>query len=164
MFSFLKKKKRVNIIADRIRNLDDKLWLTQITERESRVGRKIRYFKTNDISTGASEEYRTMSLNTCFGERKIAINGDSLYYGNSDLIKDSTENSDWSFDFNFLFHIGLQQDGNVFIKFSEGADISGEEIDLAILEFELAVDSMYTKIVERKKDYDGIVDYLVNGV
>ena len=162
MFNFLKKKKKVNIIADRIRDLDNKLWLISIAGKESRVESKIRYFRTND--TGTSKEYKVIALDTYFGERKIATNGKILYSGNSDLIQEAAENSDWSFNFNYLFYIEVRANGSVFVKFAKGVKMSKEEIDLAILEFELVVDNIYTKITKLDRDYNDIVDYLVGEV
>lgn len=161
MFNFLKKKKKVNIIADRIKALKDKLWLISITGKESGVERRIRFLRS---STGISNEYLIMSLDTYYGERKIAVNNDTLYYGGVNLICNSNENSDWSFNFNFLFYIRLGKKENVSIEFSEGVEMTKEEIDLAILEFEVAIDNMYVKIVEGNKNYKSIVRYLMNGV
>lgn len=162
MFNFFKKKKKVNVIANRIKNLDNKLWLIYITGKESTVERKIRYFRTSGM--GTSKEYRMMTLNTYFGERKIAINDNSMYYGNDDLIQDSVDNNDWSFNFNFIFCIELKDTGLPVIKFADNVKMTKEEIDLAVLEFELAADSIYSRITERNESYKNMVDYLVNGV
>lgn len=159
MFNFLKKKKKVNIIADRIKNLNDKLWLISITGKESRIESKIRYFKAGLTS----REYRVMSLDTYFGERKIATDGNVLYYGNSNLIQESCENSDWSFNFNYLFYIELRKE-DIFIGFSKDIKMSKEEIDLAILEFEIIVDNVYNKLSERNESYDSTIRYLMQGV
>ena len=159
MFNFLKKKKKVNIIADRIKNLNDKLWFINITGKESRIESKIRYFKAGLTS----REYKIMTLDTYFGERKIATDGNVLYYGNSNLIQESGENSDWSFNFNYLFYIELKKE-DIFIGFSKGIKMSKEEIDLAILEFEVVVDSIFVKMSERNTSYDDTVRYLMNGV
>ena len=159
MFNFLKKKKKVNIIADRIKNLNDKLWFINITGKESRIESKIRYFKAGLTS----REYKIMSLETYFGERKIAVNNDILYYGNSDLVQESSIDNDWSFNFNFLFYIEIKQEDDIFIKFSDDVNMSKEQIDLAILEFEVVVDKIYTEISKGNKDYDEVIDYLING-
>lgn len=159
MFNFLKKKKKVNIIADRIKNLNDKLWLISITGKESRIESKIRYFKAGFTS----REYRVMSLDTYFGERRIATDGNVLYYGNSNLIQESGENSDWSFNFNYLFYIELRKE-DIFIGFSKDIKMSKEEIDLAILEFEIIVDNVYNKLSERNESYDSTIRYLMQGV
>lgn len=105
-----------------------------------------------------------MTLNTYFGERKIAINDNSMYYGNDDLIQDSVDNNDWSFNFNFIFCIELKDTGLPVIKFADNVKMTKEEIDLAVLEFELAADSIYSRITERNESYKNMVDYLVNGV
>lgn len=159
MFNFLKKKKKVNIIADRIRDLDNKLWLISITGKESRVKCKIRYFRAGLTS----REYRVMSLDTYFGERKIATDGNVLYYGNSNLIQESGENSDWSFNFNYLFYIELRKE-DIFIGFSKDIKMSKEEIDLAILEFEIITDNLYNKLTKRNESYDDTIRYLMQGI
>ena len=159
MFNFLKKKKKVNIIADRIKNLNDKLWLISLTGKESSIESKIRYFKAGLTS----REYRVMSLDTYFGERKIATDGNVLYYGNSNLIQESGENSSWSFNFNYLFYIELRKE-DIFIGFSKDIKMSKEEIDLAILEFEIIVDNVYNKLSERNESYDATIRYLMQGV
>lgn len=163
MFKFFNfsKKKKVNLIAERIKALNDKLWLIYITGKENRVDSKVRYFRSNNV--GKSEEYKIMSLETYFGERKIAVNNDILYYGNSDLIQESSIDNDWSFNFNFLFYIEIKQEDDIFIKFSDDVNMSKEQIDLAILEFEVVVDKIYTEISKGNKDYDEVVDYLING-
>ena len=159
MFNFLRKKKKVNIIADRIKNLNDKLWLINITGKESRIESKIRYFRAGFTS----REYRVMSLDTYFGERKIATDGNVLYYGNSNLIQESGENSDWSFNFNYLFYIELRKE-DIFIGFSKGVEMSKEEIDLAILEFEIIIDNLYNKLSKRNESYDDTKRYLMQGI
>lgn len=164
MFNFFKKKKKVNVIANRIKNLDNKLWLIYMTGKEASVERRIRYSRNNETEIGTSREYRVITLETYFGERKIATDGNVLYYGNNDLIQDSNEHGDWSFNFNYLFFIKIMDDGSTTVRFSEDVNITKENVDLAILEFELAVESMYTRMVEGKKSYDNMVDYLVNGV
>ena len=161
MLNFLKKKKKVNIIANRIKALKDKLWLISITGKESGVERRIRFIRS---SAGISSDYLIMFLNTYYGERRIAVNNDTLYYGGTNLICSSNENSDWSFNFNFLFCIRLGKKENVSIGFSEGVEMTKEEIDLAILEFEVAIDNIYAKIVEGNKNYKSIVRYLVSGI
>lgn len=160
MFEFFKRKKKVNIIANRVKVLNDKLWLIHTTGKESRLESKVRYFRSNSI--GSSTEYRVMSIDTYFGERKIAINSNTLYYGGSDLIKVCDKVNEWSFNFDYLFCIELKHD-NVVVKFLNGLEMTKEEIDLAILEFEKEVDRVYTEIIEGNKSYNDVVEYLVNG-
>ena len=161
MFGLFVRKKKKNIIAERIKALENKLWLIQMTGKEDNIDTIVRYSKSAGI--GVSESYRIIKLNTAFGERTLAVNLSSLYYGDSSLIKYDDEGNDWSFDFNFMFSIELKNDDEVEVEFPTGAKMSKEMIDLAILEFEEYIDSIYKGLVERQCSHEDLINYLKEG-
>lgn len=163
MLGLFNKKKKKNVIAERIRALENKLWLIQMTGKEYNVDNIIRYDKVTSV--GISESYRTIRLDTAFGERILAVNSNSLYYGDSDLIKYNKEGNEqgWSFDFNFIFSIKLKDEDKVEVRFHADTIMSKEMVDLAILEFEEYIDSIYKGLVERQCSYEDLINYLKEG-
>ena len=161
MFDLFKKKYKRNIIVERMKALSSRLWFIQMVGSDPRVEVVTRFIKGD--STGRSEQYKIMTLDTIFGERKIAINDSSLYYGLSDLIKENDfDENYWSLDFKSLFSIRIR-DENVYVEFPSGLKMTKEEVDLAILEFEKAIDEKYKSIINGQKEHEELVKYLIEG-
>lgn len=161
MLGLFNKKKKKNVIAERIRALENKLWLIQMTGKEDNIDTIVRYNKIGEM--GAGESYRVVKLRTAFGERILAVNLSSLYYGDSSLIKYNDEGNDWSFDFNYIFSIELKNDDEVEVEFPADTRMSKEMVDLAILEFEEYIDSIYKGLVERQNSHEDLINYLKEG-
>lgn len=162
MFKLAKNKKRRNVIAERIEALDNKLWLIQMTDKKYGIDTKVRFTKSEGV--GISESYKVFTLNTAYGERKIAINSYSLYYGSNDLIRYNSKDEEhlWSFDFNFIFYIGVKNN-RVIVEFPLDLELSKEEVDLAILEFEEAIESTYKFIINKSARHNELIRYLMEG-
>lgn len=157
LFNFFKKKN--NIIADRIKALNDKLWLIYITGSIHEIENRIRFCRNSPF---LSETFSIAKLKTIYGERRLAVSNKSLFYGKEDLIlAPCNENSLWSFNFNYIFGIKLlKNDIEVLLT---DVEMSKEAIDLAILEFENAVDSIYNDITDNKRKRDVVSMYLKEG-
>ena len=160
MFRLIPKKQKKNVIAERIKALEDKLWVIQMTGKEDNIDTIVRYSK--DTVAGTSQTYRIIKLDTAYGERILAVNSSSLYYGGSNLIEYNNNNEyDWSF--NFIFSIEIKDDDKVAVEFSPDFKMSKETVDLAILEFEEYIDKIYKKITKRESNYEDLVNYLKEG-
>lgn len=161
MFGLFERKKEKNIIGERIEALDDKLWFIHLAGGNYDIENKIRF--SRDEIASVSETYKVATLSTIFGRRKIAVTKNSLYYGREDLIRgnDSGEFI-WSFDFNYIFNIRVK-DNNVTVNVSPNENLSKEDIDLAILEFEEAIERAYEEVLNREKEHAALVSYLKEG-
>lgn len=160
MFNIFKKKKK-NIIAERIKNLRDKFWFIYLARRNYDIENRIRFCR-GDFSM-KSENYKIASLNTAYGKRRLAVGMNSLYYGKEDLIKNTEfEKSVWSFNFNYFFSIKVRND-DVFVSVSPDINLTKEDIDLAILEFENVAEEICQKEIDREKAHEELIKFLKEG-
>lgn len=101
------------------------------------------------------------TLNTKYGTRKILIKQDySLHYGADDLITykgNYIEGYEKPYNtksmFIFKFCDGIQIFPNPMIKFTP------QEIDLAILEFENAIEPIYKEALKRESKHKACLEY-----
>lgn len=156
MFNLFKKKEKINKIKERIKTLDDKLWIILMTGRNFDIENRYRYCEGLDFY---SEEYKIFSLNTALGRRKIAVNRDTLCYGYDDMIKYG-KSSGWSFNIDYIFKIKIGKDNEILLYPRPFMKMTKEEVDLAILEFEKAIDKVYNNIVKLNKTHADIVEFL----
>ena len=156
MFNLFKKKEKINKIKERIKVLNDKLWVILMTGRSFDIENRYRYCEGLDFYC---EEYKIFSLNTALGRRKIAVNKDTLCYGCDDMIKQGSS-SRWSFNIDYIFKIKIKNNKDVFLYPRPFTKMTKEEIDLAILEFEKAIDKVYNNIVKLNKTHADIVEFL----
>lgn len=159
MFNFLKKKEKVNKIKERIQSLNDKLWLISIVGKNFDVESRSRYCR--GLNFNYYENYKVFTLDTTFGKRQIAVSKNSLYYGFENMIKVQGTNSiKWSFDFDYIFMIHVTNSGDTLLKPFPFTGMTKEEVDLAILEFEEAIDKIYSKVIELKNVHIDTISYL----
>lgn len=168
MFKCLGRKKRaeVNIIGERIEALNNKLWLISTMGENRGVKVEIRYYR--DYVWGHSKNYKIFSMDTKLGRRCIAVDRGSLYYGYADLIQYNSQMENcmwghrWSYDFNYIFNIEVKRN-DIAVNLAFDVDMTKEEIDLAILEFEMAIEAIYEDITALQESQKALVNYLKKG-
>lgn len=104
-------------------------------------------------------EYVVLSLDTEYGKRQLVIVGNRLYYGenifheNEYLYTYIPPYSIGNFMFNITVGDEVEIDPNPMVKYT------AEEMDLAILEFEQAIEPIYLKAIGNVKKHKKVVEY-----
>lgn len=151
------------IIAERISQLFNKLSAIEKTTKDPNIWSFDVFLPPTNYSSSEMLFYKGYSINTIYGKRRIVIkDARELYYGNENLIK---------FEDNFrpritppfyiinpFFCINCDSD-DIEIKPYPQTKFSPEEIDLAILEFENAIEPIYKEAVKRQNIHRKCLDY-----
>ena len=162
MFRLFKRdKESTSVIRERIQALNNKLWIILMTGRGFDLESRSKYCRGLDFFC---LEYRVFSLDTIFGKREIVVNSNNLYYGYENLIKRDNNSLKWKINPNFIFRISVDNKDRVFLSPRPFTKMTKEEIDLAILEFEEAIDKIYYNIVELNKGHEEIIKFLKESI
>lgn len=104
-------------------------------------------------------EYVVLSLDTEYGKRQLVIVDNRLYYG-EDIFYESKYSSSYISPYfigNYMFNITVED--KVEINPNPMVKYTAEEMDLAILEFEKALEPIYLKAMGNVEKHKKVVDY-----
>ena len=108
-----------------------------------------------------------LHINTKYGERGIIVREDtSLRYCKykyrtipTELLIELGAKYFWDYDYSNIFEISFK-DNEMELTPSPMLELSAEEIDLAILEFEIKIDKLYQEALENKNIHDNCIKIL----
>ena len=151
------KPKKNFVIGNRILALNNKIELINNTIKDSNAF-------TDDVYVGDGNYvyYKGYKIDTIYGKREIIIiNGKELYYGEPKVLKKEKSYSyyiDPYYISKYLFAIKVR-DVEVVISPYPMVKFTSQEIDLAILEFENAIEPLYQEALIKEGKHKACVDY-----
>lgn len=151
--------KKELVIKKRIKALYDKL--SKIHDTKTHEVINIWYWKNVNAFEHKDAWYFGFTLNTIYGERTILINDEyKLYYGKDDFIKYKSyyaHGYECPFYINSMFSLVAKM--SVIIKPEPMVEFTPKEIDLAILEFENAIEPIYQEALKRESKHKACIEY-----
>ena len=145
-------KKRIKALYDKLIKIQDtmndsNLWYGEYTDRFS-----IEY---------KTEQYKGYCIDTIYGKRRIVIkDGIELFYGDENLFNRKTYYAPGIFPYivDYMFKIRFQNNDVVIAPYPM-INFTPQEIDLAILEFENAIEPIYKEALKRESKHKACVEY-----
>lgn len=149
----VEKQKKELIIKKRIKALYDKLVKIQDTMNDSNLWCGEYEYKT--------ERYKGYCIDTIYGKRRIVIkDGIELFYGDENLFTFEAYYLPGIFPYivDYMFKIRFQNNDVVIAPYPM-VKFTPQEIDLAILEFENAIEPIYKEALKRESKHKACVEY-----
>ena len=150
-----KEEKKELLISKRIKSLIEKAGFVKSNLQQDIIRGYRTYYS---LLTTSDVTWLVFKLNTAHGERIMLIEDNSLWkslsYG--DNIRVSSDGSLYMDDPMFSINVS---DSKVSIKPKPMTKFTAEEIDLAILEFEHALDDLYKQAQANDEKHQKVVEY-----